>query len=383
MTRLARRRLALFGTLDRYVGRVFLGAYLLAALLVVGLFLVVDLAGNLDEYLKPASDGTPTPATKVLRYYVLHLPFLYLQVAPFVTLIAGLFTVSRLQKSREIVAALSAGVSARRLLAPLFGAGLLLTTGTIALREYASSTIGFEVGVMHVELEEHLSTLVLEGVRFKDLEGEMIQLDRFWPADPDTIEELGPWDRRAPRAARFAGLTAVRDEGGRWLSYRVGTGRHDDDADTWRLRDGQLVEVDSDGRADTQLATLSGRLDFEPAEVWRAWKGRNTPLDLSLREARALARRDPQNIQYRTLSTYLLTFPFANMLLLVGPPFPLQYERGAGTEGSRRALLCVGNKDRFRVTPNLGMQGHIGPVRVRTRWSSSGASASCSPGRWT
>jgi hypothetical protein len=81
--KLPKRSWALFGTLDRYVGRLFLGAYVVALLLVVGLYLVVDLASNLDDYLRPTESGE-SAAVRVARYYLLHLPFLYLSVAPFV-----------------------------------------------------------------------------------------------------------------------------------------------------------------------------------------------------------------------------------------------------------------------------------------------------------
>lgn len=361
----ARRRLALFGRLDRYVGRVFAGAYLLAALLVVGLFFVVDLAGNLDDYLKPARDGTPTPLAKVARYYLLNLPFLYLQVAPFVTLIAGLFTVARLQKAREVIAALSAGVSARRLLAPVFAGGLLLTAAVMGLREYVVATIGFERSVLRVELDDHTPWIVLEKVRPKDVEGRMFQVERFWLADRDALGGAA-WDRRGLDLARFEGFTAVREVNGVWRSYRVATGRWDASASppTWRLEGARLEEVGPTERDDSPLGGLDGPLAFTPFDVWVAWKGRNQTLDLSFAEASYLARRDPQNVQYRTLRLYFLSFPLANVvLLLVGLPFLLQYERGRGSEGIVAGfLLCVVYFAADFVTLNLGMQGQIGPI---------------------
>ena len=358
------RRLALFGRLDRYVGRVFVGAYLLAALLVVGLFLVVDLASNLDDFLKPTKDGADTPFSKVLHFYVLQLPFLYLQVAPFITLIAGLFTVTRLQKAREVIAALAAGISARRVLAPVFAFGVVLTIGVIGLREVVSSAIGFQRGVLLVELDQHLSWAELEDVRLKDANGDMIQLDRYWPIDPELAESTGAWDRRTTLGARIEGLSAVREEGGAWLSYSATGGRWKGPEEGWELVEGRLREV-GESAADTRtLRTLEGDMAFTPEDVWIAWKGRNNPLDLSFSEAARLADRDPQNIQYRTLRYYLLSFPLANLvLLLVGLPFLLNYERGRGTEGLVAGFgLCVVYFATDFVTLNLGMQGQIGPV---------------------
>jgi lipopolysaccharide export system permease protein len=357
------RRLALFGHFDRYVARVFASAYLLAALLVVGLFFVVDLASNLDDYLKPTKDGTPTPFAKVARYYLLNLPFLYLQVAPFVTLIAGLFTVARLQRAREVIAALSAGVSARRLLAPVFVAAVGLTSLLVVAREYVVNTIGFERGVLRVELDEHTRSIVLEKVRPKDVEGRMFQIDSFSLADAPP--GAGPaWDRRDFDQPSFVGFTAVREESGVWQSYRAAAGRWDAASGTWRLEGGRLEVVDPTARDERPLETLTGALAFTPHDVWLAWKGRNQTLDLSFAEATELARRDPQNVQYRTLRLYFLSFPLANIvLLLVGLPFLLQYERGRGAEGVVAGfLLCVVYFAVDFVTLNLGMQGQIGPV---------------------
>jgi lipopolysaccharide export system permease protein len=357
------RRQALFGLFDRYVARVFASAYLLAALLVVGLFFVVDLASNLDDYLKPTKDGTPTPIGKVARYYLLNLPFLYLQVAPFVTLIAGLFTVARLQRAREVIAALSAGVSARRLLAPVFVGALLLTGALVFAREYVVNTIGFERGVLRVELDEHTRAIELEKVRPKDVEGRMFQVDRFWLSTPEP-DALDDWDRRGFDRPRFEGFTAVREESGVWQSYRAAAGRWDAASATWRLEGGRLEVVDTTVRDERPLETLTGALAFTPHDVWLAWKGRNQTLDLSFAEASELARRDPQNVQYRTLRLYFLSFPLANIvLLLVGLPFLLQYERGRGAEGLVAGfLLCVVYFAVDFVTLNLGMQGQIGPV---------------------
>lgn len=358
------RRTALFGRLDRYVGRVFIGAYLLATLLVVGLFLVVDLASNLDDFLKPTVDGTDTPLGKVAHFYLLQLPFLYLQVAPFITLIAGLFTVTRLQKAREVIAALAAGISARRLLAPVFVFGALLTLGVIGMREVVSSAIGFQRGVLLVELDQHLSWAVLDDVRLKDANGDMIQLDRYWPIDPGLAESTGVWDRRTTQGARIEGLSAVREADGEWLSYSATRGHWGGEAAGWELVEGELRQVGEAAAATRTLRTLEGDMAFTPEDVWIAWKGRNNPLDLSFSEAARLADRDPQNIQYRTLRYYLLTFPLANLvLLLVGLPFLLNYERGRGTEGLVAGFgLCVVYFATDFVTLNLGMQGQIGPV---------------------
>ena len=53
-----RRRLPFLGRMDRYVASHFLTSYATALLLVVGLFFILDMAANLDDYLEPWPDGS-------------------------------------------------------------------------------------------------------------------------------------------------------------------------------------------------------------------------------------------------------------------------------------------------------------------------------------
>jgi lipopolysaccharide export system permease protein len=357
-----RRRLAIGGILDRYVLRSFFAAYLVALLSVVGLFLVVDLASNLEDYLRPSASGT-SASSLVARYYLLQLPFMYLTVAPFVTLLAALFTVARLQRTREVVATLASGVSARRLLLPIFvGAGLIGLL-TAFVREAASEGLGAERSALRHRLDKHEDALVLEPVRFKDTAGEMIHLARFRPG-----ADLDP---TAVGASTFDGLDAIRLIDGVWFHFSVDRGTwvqpsHGEAARAghWVLEGGRLDEVGSDGRTRQVLEELDSRLAFAPNDVLSAWRARDDPLELSLGEARSLAARDPGNVQYQTLFNYLVTFPLANLvLLLVGLPYLLQFERGRGSERVVAGfLLCVFYFATDFVCLNLGMQGQLDPV---------------------
>src|SRR5215831_8901781 len=86
------RGLRIGGRLDRYVGGLFVSSYATAFLLVVGLFLILDMATNLDDYVESWPGGGHVPTFLIGRYYLLDIPFLFLQIAPFVTLVAGPFT---------------------------------------------------------------------------------------------------------------------------------------------------------------------------------------------------------------------------------------------------------------------------------------------------
>ncbi|MBM3978104.1 MAG: YjgP/YjgQ family permease [Planctomycetes bacterium] len=345
-----RQALLVGGHADRYVARLYAASYLTAFLLIVGLFLILDLSTNLDEYVKPAADGSSPPGTLVLRYYLLHVPFLYLQVAPFVALVAGLFSVSRLLKDNELVAALGAGVSAQRVLAPILCGGLLLAAGMFTLRQWAAERLSFERDLVRDALVERRAAPEYENVWLKDRAGSTVRLGRL---------RLGG----GGEAAEVGDLWALVSSGGTWISLRAERARWDARAELWRLEGGQREVVSSFEQRTEPLPSLT-EVRFTPYDAWLAQRGRDAPLDLSFGQARDLAERDPDNKNFQTLLHYHLTFPLANLvLLLVGLPFLLRFERSRGLEGVVVGfLLCLFYYGADFVCRSLGMEGQLSPL---------------------
>ncbi len=335
-----------FSRLDRYVGGLFLGAYATAFLLVVGLVLILNVAGNLDffEPWDSAAQGVaPARATslEIARYFTLSLPFYYLQVGPFVSLVAGLFTVAKLSKHNELVAALSAGVSARRLLAPVLVGGCVAALGTFALREVSVQFLAQERDALYDMLDKHRRERVDEYVWVRDDNGSTLRIERW-------------------RGERMEGVRAFIKEGGlrRIISASSATWQ----AGRWVLEDGACW---TEGRSSevTPIGNMD-ELGVTPGDVRTSIRATERNLELSHTEVMKLARRDPTNLQMLTLMQYLITFPIANViLLLVGLPFMVGRDRGRGVEGLvSGGLLCVLYFSFDFVTRELGMNGDLTPV---------------------
>jgi len=208
--------LQLGGRIDRYVGGLFLAAYGTSFMLVTGLVLIMDLAANLS-FFEPWEDGRSAPTLAILQYYALQIPFLYLQVAPFVTMVAGLFTVSKLVKNNETVAAMAGGVSVHRILASIFLGGCLAALGMFGLREAATSAFGFKRDTLYDFLDNQRDERVFEDLWFSDDNGNDVRLGEFRPAtgDPAVAEIL---DLRA--YYREAGVDrTLRAERAVWSLY--------------------------------------------------------------------------------------------------------------------------------------------------------------------
>lgn len=343
--------LELGGRLDRYVGGLFVAAFATALLLVVGLSTIAFLATHLDHF-EPWADGTTVPALDVVRFYAFNVPFLYLQVAPFVTVIAALFTLGRMIKSNETVAALAAGVSSQRLLLPVIAAGVLAAGGMFVLREGLTHTLAPQRDALLDLLEEKRREPVYDGVWLKDRLGDVVHVRQFRPSTGEPpVAELRDVEVTSKRRNAYILQRARRAV---WTSTPSGP--------RWVLEDGVLEEVDT-GKEQRAIRELEG-LEFTPRDVLTAIKGYEFPLELSFGQIADLAGRDPDNTEYQTLLQYNLTFPLANvMLLLVALPLMMGRERGRQQVGLAAGCgLCVTFFFVDFVSRALGMDGSLSPV---------------------
>ena len=340
-----------FGSrLDRYVAALFGYSYLAAFFLVVGLFVIIDMATNLDEFLTPDKNGVVPPTALVGEYYLLQLPFLFLQMSPYVTLVAGLFTGTKLARSNEIVAALGAGISVRRMLLPVYLGATLLAAGVFVLREQATHEIGRRRDLLLDSLKERRSEPEIEKLIVHVKHSNPVTLRRY-RIDPDPMASVA-----------LRGLWVQSREGERLVSVEARSARPLSGG-RWALEGGQRIEEEG-GRRRTSKWPILDNPRFTPEEVELAWKARERPLDLSSGELNDLLSREPTNLQYRSLVQYNLTFPLAGLvLLLAGLPFVVASERGrAGERIARGLILCVFYFGVDFVSRTLGWQGAVGPV---------------------
>ncbi len=118
--------------LDRYVLSAFVAPFAVLSFLIVALFIILDLFGRFDEFLK--IKDVPV-LNSILTYYAYILPGILSQwLLPIITVISGLFAVSSLDRHHEIVAMLSSGISRQRLLLPLLFITFLISVGDYLLK---------------------------------------------------------------------------------------------------------------------------------------------------------------------------------------------------------------------------------------------------------
>src|SRR5882724_191310 len=104
--------------LDRQMIYSYLKAYVFCLVSLMGLFIVVDLFMNLEDFTANRKDFASV-VSYVGLYYGYKMFQIFDRLCEPVVLLAGMFTVAWMQRSNELLPLLSAGVSTRRAVRPV------------------------------------------------------------------------------------------------------------------------------------------------------------------------------------------------------------------------------------------------------------------------
>ncbi len=122
----------LFGRLDWYIIRKFIGTYIFSIVLIISIALVFDFNENLSKFTKYHA---PWRAI-VFDYYANFIPYYSNLFSPLFVFIAVIFFTSKLAGNSEIIAMLSSGVSCRRLMRPYMISCVLIASVTFYLNSF-------------------------------------------------------------------------------------------------------------------------------------------------------------------------------------------------------------------------------------------------------
>lgn len=122
----------LFGRLDWYIIRKFIGTYIFSIVLIISIALVFDFNENLSKFTKYHA---PWRAI-VFDYYANFIPYYSNIFSPLFVFIAVIFFTSKLAGNSEIIAMLSSGVSFRRLMRPYMISCVLIASVTFYLNSF-------------------------------------------------------------------------------------------------------------------------------------------------------------------------------------------------------------------------------------------------------
>jgi len=335
------------GRLDRYVGRFVLASY--GAALAFMIFLVILIDGLLEggDYLRETdrmSLGVGETMGLIARYYMLMVPFLFLWIAPFVTVIASMFAVTRMMSTNEVVPMLFSGRSMWRVLRPVLMVGCVSGLAMAACWEFLIPRVADELHEVRSVLQSDDRPVTTVLLRSK--------------LRPDVLLFATDYDHRT---ASMAGV----------IFYSRGSGPGDDvvvEADRAFWNDENGVWILENGQRRARRVARPVRLypgeDLTPDALFQASRTSKQSEELSYSDLISLRQLKPNRPDYKLQFHRHITAPLANLvLLLLALPFAIHFERGRKLE---RVVYSIGICGAYLVLDlacvSLGMRETVDPV---------------------
>jgi len=143
--------------LDRYVVGEFIRMWLSALLAFIVIFLVVNLFEKISKFLE-----YHVPMAVIVKYYLFMIPYIIKWINPIAVLLGVLFSLGALSRALEVTAMTSAGLSLRRVIAPLVLAGLVISAAVFLFGEtvvpYANARLE-EIDTVYIKRLPTLKTV--------------------------------------------------------------------------------------------------------------------------------------------------------------------------------------------------------------------------------
>jgi lipopolysaccharide export system permease protein len=130
----------MYRLLDRQMIYSYLKAYLICLVSLLGLFIVVDLFMNLDDFFQ-TQKGLRPALEHIGKYYGYKSTQIFDRLCEAIVLLAAMFTVAWMQRNNELLPLLSAGVSTRRVVQPVLVAACAMLGLAILNQEIVLPTI--------------------------------------------------------------------------------------------------------------------------------------------------------------------------------------------------------------------------------------------------
>lgn len=132
--------------IDRYLLRQFIHVFLICFISLDGLYVVFDAFSNLDEFLHYSEKDGGGLLAMMGEFYAYRTILFFEQISSMLTMIAGMFTVTWIQRHNELTALMAAGVSRTRIIVPIIVAAACTSLGASAAREFLIPRLADELG---------------------------------------------------------------------------------------------------------------------------------------------------------------------------------------------------------------------------------------------
>ena len=185
-------------TFDRYVLVAFARNYLLTLGVLLGLYVVLDMVLNFDEFAVDDVAGRARSSWSVVAaiadFYGAQSVLIFTQLAGVIPVVAAAFTLMRLSRFNEMTALLAAGVPLLRVAAPIGVAAVALTLVTLVGHELIVPQLAQKLVRERDQAGRDASLLAFPvealPVRRADGSGALVYAGRYEPGEPGEAGRL-------------------------------------------------------------------------------------------------------------------------------------------------------------------------------------------------
>lgn len=305
--------------LDRYVLVTFLKNYLIAFMVLIGLYIVLDMVFAFDEFAEikdrvgPGDVGGSLAVVKQIASYYGYQSFhIFVFLSGIIPVVAAAFTIIRLSRFNEMTATLAAGMPLLRFATPIIITGLLVNVLLIVDQEVILPRIIPQLQRSHDQIDVTDAGFVIHSLR--DSDGRLLMSARFVPAG-----------NISPATMMYVSIIEYDDQH-RPMSLTAADKATWDDADhEWKLTNGTTIRgLLPDERRTSPQPAIAYRSNITPEEV--ALYRSNDYVDLISTERinELLERRQHSDQKFAYGVTDLLrvkhtrfTQPLLNLVLLL------------------------------------------------------------------
>jgi lipopolysaccharide export LptBFGC system permease protein LptF len=231
----------LFSTIDKYVLSSFLKNYVISFFVLIGLYVVLDMVFNFDEFVqvsgREAGDDTGTILQTIhliASFYFFQAFRIFNYLAGVIPVVATAFTLMRMSRFNELTALLAAGRPLLRVAAPIIGAALALN-----------------IGLLLVNQEVIVPRLIDRLTRDRGQADSSLD-NRVLRAMPDGADKLLFAGRYTPATEKVPALMEVVDVlskvDGKQTHLTADRATFDASANVWKLENGSLAEIVKPGQ---------------------------------------------------------------------------------------------------------------------------------------
>jgi lipopolysaccharide export system permease protein len=290
--------------LDRYIIRSFLVGYAIAFCVLVGLWIIIDLFVNLDEFTEQSNLGIWGVFSHIATFYGLHVTIYFCDLAGVITVVAAVFSLGKMVRDNELVALIASGVSAQRLVVPILIPALFFTALWVADQELLIPAISSKLARGHGDIpgEEYFKVNFLS-----DGNGSLVYASRFY-TKTSTLDRPVIITRQP---ANQPGLWRVT---GRITADRA---RFNEKTGEWDLDNGLFISADP--QSDPQVVRSYRSTDLLPKDIPVICESEYKSL-FSSRQLSALASRTTRvqdAAEIYSQKSFRMTEPIINLTMLM------------------------------------------------------------------